>query len=84
MYNISDYKLRQRRIKVNRKLKKFLCVFLSILIVVQILPMNVLARDITQNQAIQNVDTPSVDNNSDEIVINDEIESMRTEIQKPF
>lgn len=84
MYNISDYKLRQRRIKVNRKLKKFLCVFLSILIVVQILPMNVLARDITQNQAIQNVDTSSVDNNSDEIVINDEIESMRTENSKTF
>lgn len=69
---------------MNRKLKKFLCVFLSILIIVQILPMNVFAKDITQKQAIQNIDTSSVDNNSDEIVINDEIESMRTENSKTF
>ena len=56
---------------MNRKLKKFLCVFLSILIIVQILPMNVFAKDITQKQAIQNIDTLSVYNYSAEIFVND-------------
>lgn len=65
-------------------LKKCLCVFLSILIVVQVFPMSAWAKEITQKQAMENINTTSVDTNSDEIVIEEEIQSLRTENSKTF
>lgn len=65
-------------------LKKCLCVFLSILIAVQVFPMSAWAKEITQKQAMENIDTTSVDTNSDEIVIEEEIQSLRTENSKTF
>lgn len=66
-----------------KTIKKILSVFLSFLMVIQILPMSAWAQEITQRRAIQDVDTSS-NTNTDEVVIEKEIESMRTEKSKTF
>lgn len=68
---------------MNRKLKRFLCVFLSAIIIIQVIPLNAFAKDIVQKRAIENVDIPTEANDVD-IKIDEEIVSLRTENSKTF
>jgi len=67
---------------MNKTFKRFLSVFLSILMMVQIVPMSAFAKDIVQKQIIESTEPQG--SNNDDIIIETEIKSMRTENSKTF
>ena len=64
------------------KLKGFISLFLSVLMVIQVMPMSAFAKDVAQKQAIEATAPQSSDN--DDIIVEMEVESMRTENSKTF
>ncbi len=62
---------------------KVTAVFFAALMVIQTLPLTVFAKDTVQKQAIESTETP-IDSDNSDIVIDAEIESMRTENSKTF
>lgn len=67
---------------MKKTLKKALCVFLSTLIIFQILPLTAWAKESVEKYSIENINAESTDYN--DITIDSEIESMRTENSKTF
>lgn len=68
---------------MSKKFKSFISVFLALLMIIQIMPMSAFAKDVIQKQAIESTETP-IDSDNSDIVIETEIESMRTENSKTF
>lgn len=68
---------------MSKKFKSFISVFLALLMIIQIMPMSAFAKDVIQKQAIESTETP-IDSDNNDIVIETEIESMRTENSKTF
>ncbi len=68
---------------MNKKLKSFISIFLSILMILQVMPMSAFAKDVVQKQVIE-ATKPQTEDNDENIAINTEIESMRTENSKTF
>lgn len=67
---------------MNKIFKSFLSVFMSVLMIIQITPMSAFAKEIVQKQIIEATEPQS--SNNDDIIIETEIESMRTENSKTF
>lgn len=68
---------------MSKKFKSFISVFLALLMIIQIMPMSAFAKDVIQKQAIESTETP-IDSDNSDIIIETEIESMRTENSKTF
>lgn len=68
---------------MNKKFKSFISIFLSILMILQVMPMSAFAKDVVQKQVIE-ATKPQTEDNEENIAINTEIESMRTENSKTF